>query len=288
MEKRTKIILAAKKLFSKHGYNNVSMQCIAEVCSISKASIYKLFASKNELLRELLEYNLHQMIHESSIIDSKEDISDEEKFKAKIYYEIESYKANKELSKMLMFTSTSVECVEIKKHVQFIRYTIMKWNKDNLLKYYREDIKNIVWDLTFITNALINMFVGVMIDNKSTVNTKQVIEEIKSILDALVKDKQNRPPLLIDQEMNSRFNCIENKDRIEEDTIEKCLEDIKDVLNDISDNDPLKKEFLAALNHLHQELSKKTRVNYLVDSLLGYLNQIDNLKPLISRLRTLI
>jgi hypothetical protein len=132
------------------------------------------------------------------------------------------------------------------------------------------------------------MFVGVMIDNKSTVNTKQVIEEIKSILDALVKDKQNRPPLLIDQEMNSRFNYIENKDRIEEDTIEKCLEDMEDTLNDFSDNDTEKKEFLAALNHLHQELSKKTRVNYLVDSLLGYLNQIDNLKPLISRLRTLI
>ncbi|AGK95919.1 TetR/AcrR family transcriptional regulator [Clostridium pasteurianum] len=287
MEKRTKILLEAKKLFSEHGYNNVSMQCIAEACSISKASIYKLFESKNELLRKLLEYNIQQMLHEASTIDSKANMNDEEKFKAKIYYEIESYIENKELSKMLIFTSSSVDCTEIKKHIEFVRFTIMNWNKNNLLEYYGEDILNIVWDLTFILMGSVNMLAQIMIDNKSIVTTEQIVQEIKKNLDVLVKDKKNRPALFAEEKVNSKFNYRENKDIFEEDMIEKCLLDIADELNNLPDRDTRKKESLAALDHLSKELSKTTKAIYLVDSLLGYLNEIDNLKPIISKLKAL-
>ena len=217
MEKRTKILLEAKKLFSEHGYNNVSMQCIAETCTMSKASIYKFFESKNELLRKLLEYNLRQVIHESSVIDSKADMSDEEKFKAKIYYQIKSYIENKELSKMLIFTSSSVDCTEIKKHMEFVRYTIMNWNKNNLLQYYGEEVLNIVWDLTFILIGSVNMLAQIMIDNKSIVTTEQIVQEIKKNLDVLVKDKQSRPALFDEEKMNNKFNYEKNEDIFEQD-----------------------------------------------------------------------
>lgn len=287
MEKHTKILLEAKKLFSEHGYNNVSMQCIAGACTMSKASIYKFFESKNELLRKLLEYNLQQMIHEASVIDSKTGMSDEEKFKAKIYYQIKSYIENKELSKMLIFTSSSVDCTEIKKHMEFVRYTIMNWNKNNLLQYYGKDILSIIWDLTFILMGSVNMLAQIMIDNKSIVTTEQIVQEIKKNLDILVKDKQNRPALFTEEKINDKFNYEGNEDIFEEDMIEKYLSDIEDELNNLPDRDTRKKEALAALKHLSKELSKETKAIYLVDSLLGYLNEIDSLKPIISKLKTL-
>ncbi|SPU14547.1 putative TetR/AcrR family transcriptional regulator [Bacillus subtilis] len=43
LDKKTDILLAARKLFSEKDFTSVSMQAIAEECKMSKASIYKLF-----------------------------------------------------------------------------------------------------------------------------------------------------------------------------------------------------------------------------------------------------
>lgn len=50
LDKKTDILLAARKLFSEKDFTSVSMQAIAEECKMSKASIYKLFQSKEDLL----------------------------------------------------------------------------------------------------------------------------------------------------------------------------------------------------------------------------------------------
>lgn len=60
LDKKTDILLAARKLFSEKDFTSVSMQAIAEECKMSKASIYKLFQSKEDLLLELLSFNQKQ------------------------------------------------------------------------------------------------------------------------------------------------------------------------------------------------------------------------------------
>ena len=288
MDKRIKILLIAKKRFSQYGYNNVSMQSIAEDGNISKASIYKLFVSKNELLRELIKYNVEQLIYQASIIDLEKNLSDEEKFKAKILYEIESYKENKELSKMIMFTSTSTECKDIKEHIKFVQCKLVNLNKNILLQYYGKDIQNAVLDLTFIFFGTISLFTQLMLDGTSTITDSQIVEEIKKILDVLVKDKKNRPPLLTEKNMNIRFNYSDDKGISKEELIEKCLSDMANILKGLSDQDNQKKELLFALKHLHEEISKETKANYLIDALLGYLDQLDELKPIVIKLKTLL
>lgn len=65
LDKKTDILLAARKLFSEKDFTSVSMQAIAEECKMSKASIYKLFQSKEDLLLELLSFNQKQMVKRS-------------------------------------------------------------------------------------------------------------------------------------------------------------------------------------------------------------------------------
>jgi len=288
MDKRIKILLIAKERFSQYGYNNVSMQSIAEAGNISKASIYKLFVSKNELLRELIKYNLHKMIYQASSIDLKNNISDEEKFRAKILYEIESYKENKELSKMLMFTSTSNECKDIKEHIEFVRFKLINLNKNILLQYYGEEIENIVLDLTFMLLGIIGSFTQLIIDGTAIITSMEIVDEVKKILDIIINDKKNRPALLNKENMNIKFNYSESENISREGLIEKCLSDMESTLKNISKNDNQKSELLSAFKHLNEEILKETKANYLIDALLGYLNQLDSLKPIIIKLKTLL
>ena len=70
-EKKAAVLRAAKKLFAQKGYHNVAMQAIAEECKMSKACIYKLFQSKEDLLLALIKFRKHEeMLNKSAVIDT--------------------------------------------------------------------------------------------------------------------------------------------------------------------------------------------------------------------------
>jgi AcrR family transcriptional regulator len=53
-----KIIDAAIDLFAQKGYNNISIRNIAAAVGIKESSIYKHYASKNQILQKILQYPL--------------------------------------------------------------------------------------------------------------------------------------------------------------------------------------------------------------------------------------
>ena len=53
---KEKILDAAIDLFAQNGFDAVSMQDIAQTVGIKKASLYYYFVSKDQLLKEILEY----------------------------------------------------------------------------------------------------------------------------------------------------------------------------------------------------------------------------------------
>jgi AcrR family transcriptional regulator len=59
---RLEIIKAAARLFNQNGYHATSMQDIARSVSIKKPSLYHHFASKEAILRAILEEGMDQLI----------------------------------------------------------------------------------------------------------------------------------------------------------------------------------------------------------------------------------
>lgn len=53
---KQKILDVAINLFAQNGFNAVSMQDIAQVVAIKKASLYYHFTSKDQILKEILQY----------------------------------------------------------------------------------------------------------------------------------------------------------------------------------------------------------------------------------------
>ncbi len=116
-DKKTDILLAARKLFSGKSFSSVSMQAIAEECKVSKASLYKLFESKEDLLLELLDFNQKQMVAAASLLNEETSLSPEERFAKKLMAELEGFRRNQQFFNMLMYGSPSSINERVKRHI---------------------------------------------------------------------------------------------------------------------------------------------------------------------------
>ena len=77
-EKKERIILAAKELFSTYGFYKVSMNEIAKKSKITKKTIYTYFKDKNDLINVVLIDEINSMKKLADKIDKK-NISFEDK-----------------------------------------------------------------------------------------------------------------------------------------------------------------------------------------------------------------
>ena len=61
-EQRKKLIVdTSKKLFRKHGFDDVTMQMIAESAELAKGTLYLYFKEKNEILYEILFHSVSSL-----------------------------------------------------------------------------------------------------------------------------------------------------------------------------------------------------------------------------------
>lgn len=73
-DRKSQIIKAAVKRFSKHGLGKTTLDEIARDLRIGKATIYHYFKSKDELFHSSIEWESEQLIEEIKSIFEHEDI----------------------------------------------------------------------------------------------------------------------------------------------------------------------------------------------------------------------
>ncbi|MEN6436155.1 MAG: TetR/AcrR family transcriptional regulator [Anaerolineaceae bacterium] len=78
--KRKQIAEAAMNLFLKNGYQNTSMQSIAEMVHAGKSTLYDYFSTKDEILLSILESYIDDLIASAQEID-RQMISPKEKLR---------------------------------------------------------------------------------------------------------------------------------------------------------------------------------------------------------------
>ncbi|MCY8335090.1 TetR/AcrR family transcriptional regulator, partial [Bacillus spizizenii] len=140
LDKKTDILLAARKLFSEKDFTSVSMQAIAEECKMSKASIYKLFQSKEDLLLELLSFNQKQMVAAASRLQENTALTPEERLTQKVKMELEGFRRNQQFFNMLTYGNPKLHNDRVKQHIHQTRSTIICWHRDSLIQAYGENI----------------------------------------------------------------------------------------------------------------------------------------------------
>lgn len=279
-EKRNDIIHAGVYLFSNKGFSATSVQDIASHCNISKATIYKLFKSKEEILIAIIKYLNKQILMLVSNIDLNDDLSPLEKFEEKLYILFEHLSSKKDFTVMIYQDQSILQDEEFKKTFIESKFFILNWFKDILLDTYGDEVKANVWDIVVSLSGLIKEFSRIFIMNEFIIKDhKEISSYIVEVISLMVKNSKNRPPLIpydaisvLDLKKDKLFNkeLLLDEAKLLVDKLKSTTKNSKTIVN--------KDEIFEVIDTIIAERNSPNTRKYIIDGLFLYLSRYNELE----------
>ncbi|MCP3762695.1 TetR/AcrR family transcriptional regulator [Domibacillus sp. A3M-37] len=185
-EKKRKILLTAMKLFSKTSFHQTSMQQIADVCGLSKGSLYTYFKSKEELLSDIFTY-YYQMLHDQIAAAKDESDSLQEDFIREIAIRTRHYCAFQEFFMMQLKEIRGLEDPSLNEFVRRENFHLIKQTEKRIITMYGEEIAPYAADLTVSLKGLMISYLREIIERESRQDFDQLAHYLFKHLDASSK-----------------------------------------------------------------------------------------------------
>ncbi|MCD4834323.1 MAG: TetR/AcrR family transcriptional regulator [Bacteroidales bacterium] len=154
---KNKILEVAEKLFSRFGFHKTSMDEIAKIARKAKGSLYYHFASKEELFREVVAKEIHNLQSNLSVIISNNELKAAEKIKLYLIKRMEI------LNNAVSYHETIR--ADFFEHFDFIddlRFGLDNWEKNNIKKIIQHGIDKGEFIIIDDIDVLIDMFIMVL------------------------------------------------------------------------------------------------------------------------------
>ncbi|WP_185970988.1 TetR/AcrR family transcriptional regulator [Alkalicoccobacillus porphyridii] len=219
------IIDTALKLFSQEGYMTTSMQRIAEECRISKASLYKYFDSKEDLLIQVFENSLQKMFQRAQEITVDTSLSKKERLKQKIMLELEVNQEQRVFVDLIFRTMPLHQNPNVKELMRRTKAALLNWHKHSLLEAYGEDASSYIWDLVIVFQGTMREYIILMMNDHKDIDKTHIAKMLMAHLDMLVYST-NKPKVVLTSELMSdyeRFN-VEKEQKTEVELFEQMKE----------------------------------------------------------------
>lgn len=288
-EKKTEILNAAIYLFSTKNFTSTSVQDIASYCNISKATIYKIFKSKEEILMEIIKHLNKQMLFTVENVDLKSDSTPTETLEKKIYVFFEHLSTRREFSVMIYQNQDLVKNKDIEKLLIESKLFILNWYKTILIDAFGDKVQNIIWDVIISMSGLVKEFCTIFITKDFVIQDLETVAKfiVKNIT-CIVESHHNDEPLIPASAINF-FNIdsdvLFNKELLLNEwdsTIIKLksrIEACKSILK--------KDDVIAAITALDIEQKSNPQKKYMIDALFLYLLKFKSIEREIIFLKQL-
>lgn len=282
MDINKRIVDASIILFKEKGYNRTSVEDIVRKCHISKASLYKVFDSKKQILLSALGQLQDEIYKKNAEIELTNDSVNE-----KLIKKVEMIISQRHFNRVLfdsLYEAFSEEEIE----------QLQKYEKPTKLENYRMYMNNfeLAFDSehlnkTFLMNLAIT-FEGlytewlniIRIFDADKADLLQIAKYIVSTIKIMVETQDYatiKQPSLIDLIMYEESQMTSEK--------EKTLLEKINRMTGIVQNSPIdeedKSDYLLNISFLQQELMSSRPRKYLLNTVLHYLSQLEELKSTV-------
>ena len=163
--KEEQIINAARELFKNYGFKKVSMDEIARKAGVTKRTVYKYFASKQDLLKFFINEELINM--KKIIEDTEKRNSDFFECVHECIFRLLQYKHKRKFLKVILEEAEVLKDKKITKEISVIDEQIQKYIKEKLKYAVKEkyiDVENI--DIAAF--LIYKMYIALMFDWSET------------------------------------------------------------------------------------------------------------------------
>lgn len=289
--KKDKILNTAIELFRSKGYSAASMQDIAEACGMAKASIYKFFATKEELFTDAFVACHQILLDQAAALDrggARLSLTPKEKLRRKIEFQLQ-YTVENHLF-MIDFRELPITTNE-----QFIaawkrkKNALHTWRRELLIETYGKQIEPYIWDIVAI-------FRGIHVEYLTYVQQKVIalpMSELASFivdrLDALIDDFIRTAPKPVIAESNTHFNYLNPSDSpARQATIEQLMGLMTAKIDELSKPNEVREELKKVTAMLNDACTRQASNPTLIKVFISYLDVIPELRPHLRQLNYLL
>lgn len=291
--KKTKVLEAAIELFRKRGYSAVSMQDIAEACSMAKASIYKLFDSKEDLFTAVFAACHREMLDRAVALDQEESrlgLAGKDKLRRKIEFQLTYAMDHHHL--LMDFKEES----SIVKDERFIeawkkeKAALHAWYGEMLIEAYGPPIEPYVWDVVAIFRGIRNVYIAYVRQKVLALPLPELGAFIADRLDAVIREMIGSAPAPVIEAKHMHFSRLNAFDpSVRAATVGQLIGLMEDKIHTLSSRpDEVRQEFAKVAALLRGACDGETVDRTLVTVLAAYLEAEAELRPYVRQLRYLL
>lgn len=287
--KKELIIKTAMQLFAVKGSSSTSMQEIAELCGISKGSLYLVFKSKEELERSIYIY-CFRMIRDPLYREEQETRkSPREKLRNQIeillnhVYELREFL----LRQIQEYAGKGV--TEVPEWLRKWNGPMLTWFQNKLEVLYGKEILPYTGELCLLGHGMIHSYIKVIFNQDSIVPISRFADHLVDLMDIVVAGLiAGQPAPLISSTVLDSW--LEDHEGLQRKNPLQLLKEMKTLLHTVTSLEPQQLEdAMESLTILESEIlmphPRKAIIQGMVSNLQDYpvlINDLKDLKKLIS------
>lgn len=190
-DKKKHILVTALGLFSTKGTSATSMQEIAEICGISKGSLYLHFKSKEELQQSVIHYCMQSIYDKIVLVDSEQQLSPKEILRRQIEILLENFVELKEFFLALLQDAISQGNTSLTQEncPKDMFQLAMKQFNQKMIDVYGPEIYPYTLDMALQVQSLMGSYIRIIVSKILPISIKRMAEYLVETLDDLAEAK---------------------------------------------------------------------------------------------------
>ncbi|CAM3933189.1 TetR/AcrR family transcriptional regulator [Cohnella lubricantis] len=289
--RKNKILDTAIELFRAKGYSSASMQDIAEACGMAKASIYKFFASKEELFTAAFVACHQTLLDRAAALEREEawlNLSPKEKLRRKVEIQLEYTVANHLF--MIDFKELPIATNE-----HFIaawkrkKAALHAWRRELLIEAYGDPIEPYVWDVVAIFRGIHLEYLSFVQQKVIALPMAELAAFIVDRMDAVISDMIRTQPKPVIEPYNAFYSYLNPSDApAREETVRRLVDLMDKRIGELAKPEDTKKELQQVAAMLRAECERVPSNTTLIRVLTAYLDGVPELRSYVRQLYNLL
>lgn len=283
-DKQEQIIKAAIQLFALKGSSSTSMQEIAELCGMSKGSLYLVFKSKEELERNIYLYCIRKistpLLHEEqeNRRTPREKLRNQIEILLNNVYELREFLQRQIQEIAGKGLDNVTECLT-QSNVPFFN-----WFHAKMEILYGKEIVPYTGDLCMIAQGMIKSYIGLIFHQNTQISLSRIADHLMYLMDVVASDLlTNKPVPLISPAILSEWMVEPEKHKRNNPL--QLIKEMKNLVNKSVNIEPEQiSDLLESIGILEEEILVPNPRKAIVQ---GMLSNLENLPDLTTTLEEL-
>lgn len=275
--KENEIIEVALQLFSEKGYTATSVDEIAKESGMAKASFYKFFQSKEDVLVATVVMHGYKIDDAIRRMYSNTNLAHEQKIAEFVRIYLQNSLDTKFHSMMISMHDKSLfHSEKLIEAFLIVEYKLSKWTTDCLVDIYGEQVEPFVYDVIFMMRGMMMQYLILpMMGLKPNITDKEFGSLLANMVNIWINGmiEHNYVPIWDWKQLKVDPAQITDSPVFKGIIIHDALLDLKKSLHHLQVSDEQKEDYRQVLQELEQEILSDVKRKGMLKAMFAFIAQ---------------